>query len=316
MAEFKGETFKFPDEAGDNEVTVEVEGETPEIEIVDDTPPEDRNRRPMTDPPQELTDEELDKYDESVKHRIKHFTKGYHEERRAKEAAQREREEAIRIAQAVVEENKKLKGSLSQGQSALLEQAKKVVANELEKAQEKYIRAYESGDSAKLVEAQTEIAAITLKADKVENFRSAPLQEERNAVQIPQPIQQAPQPDYKALSWRDKNPWFGQDRRMTSYALAVHEELTKEERINPSSDEYYQRLDAEIRQRFPDRLGLPKQVDAPPPPNKSSVVAPATRSAAPKKLTLTKSQENIAKRLGVPLNLYAQQVAEEFRKGQ
>jgi len=316
MAEFKGETFKFPDEAGNNEVTVEVEGETPDIEIVDDTPPEDRNRRPMTDPPQELTDEELDKYDESVKHRIKHFTKGYHEERRAKEAAQREREEAIRIAQAVVEENKKLKGSLSQGQSALLEQAKKVVANELEKAQEKYIRAYESGDSAKLVAAQTEIAAITLKADKVENFRPAPLQEERNAVQIPQPIQQAPQPDYKALSWRDKNPWFGQDRRMTSYALAIHEELTNEERINPSSDEYYQRLDAEIRQRFPDRLGLPKQVDAPPPPNKSSVVAPATRSAAPKKLTLTKSQENIAKRLGVPLNLYAQQVAEEFRKGQ
>ena len=85
MAEFKDE-FKFPDEK--MEVTVEGD-EKIEIEVVDDTPPEDRNRRPMTDPPQELTEEELDKYDDSVKHRIKHFTKGYHEERRAKETAQR-----------------------------------------------------------------------------------------------------------------------------------------------------------------------------------------------------------------------------------
>jgi hypothetical protein len=136
--------FEFPDEGSENprkggkmvesEASVEVENEKPEIEVVDDTPPADRNRKPMAEPPKELSDEELDKYDESVKKRIQHFTKGYHEERRAKEAAFREREEAIRAAQAIAEENKKLKGSLSQGQTALLEQAKKVVANELNDA--------------------------------------------------------------------------------------------------------------------------------------------------------------------------------------
>ena len=314
MAEFKDE-FKFPDEK--MEVTVEGDDEKVEIEVVDDTPPEDRNRKPMTNPPQELTEEELDKYDDSVKHRIKHFTKGYHEERRAKEAAVREREEAVRMAQAIFQENKQLKGSLSQGQSALIDQAKKVVANELEKAQARYIKAYESGDTAELVAAQTDISAITLKADKVENFRPAPLQEEQNEVQIQQPVfRQAPQPDPKAVEWRDKNSWFGQHRRMTSYALAVHEELTTDERINPSSDEYYQRLDAEIRQRFPEHFGSAKSVDAPPPPNKTSVVAPGTRSSAPKKFVLTKSQENIAKRLGVPLELYARKAAEELRKGE
>jgi len=314
MAEFKDE-FKFPDEK--MEVTVEGDDEKVEIEVVDDTPPEDRNRRPMTDPPQELTEEELDKYDDSVKHRIKHFTKGYHEERRAKETAQREREEAVRMAQAIIQENKQLKGSLSQGQNALIDQAKKVVANELEKAQARYVRAYESGDTAELVAAQTDISAITLKADKVENFRPTPLQEDRNEVQIQQPVfQQAPQPDPKAVEWRDKNSWFGQNRRMTSYALAVHEELTTEERINPSSDEYYRRLDAEVRQRFPEQFGSARSVDAPPPPNKTSVVAPGTRSSAPKKFVLTKSQENIAKRLGVPLELYARKAAEELRKGE
>jgi hypothetical protein len=94
--------FEFPDEGSENprkggavveakeEASFEVEGEgKPEIEVVDDTPPEDRNRKPMAEPPKELSDEELDKYDESVKKRIQHFTKGYHEERRAKEAASR-----------------------------------------------------------------------------------------------------------------------------------------------------------------------------------------------------------------------------------
>jgi hypothetical protein len=109
------EEFKFPDEVEsknaktEDKVDFEVEGEdTPEIEVVDDTPPEDRGRKPMVEPPKEVTDEELAKYDEGVQKRIKHFTKGYHEERRAKETAEREREEAFKLAQAVLEENKKL----------------------------------------------------------------------------------------------------------------------------------------------------------------------------------------------------------------
>ena len=173
MPELDTKQYKFPDEEG-NDVAFELEDE-PIVEVEDDTPPEDRNRKPMVEPPKDFSDEELESYNESVKKRIQHFTKGYHEERRAKEAAHREREEALKLAQSVLEENKKLKGSLSQGQSALIEQAKKVVANEIEDAKRKYKEAYESGDAEALVSAQEELTTAKLKADRVNNFRPAKL---------------------------------------------------------------------------------------------------------------------------------------------
>ena len=318
--------FEFPDEQEANprkggrvveaeaEPEIEVESATPEIEVVDDTPPEDRNRKPMAEPPKEVTDEELSKYDESVRKRIQHFTKGYHEERRAKEAAQREKEEALRIAQAVAEENKKLKGSLSTNQTALLEQAKKVVANELEQAKRKYKEAYESGDSDALVAAQEEMTAIKMKAERVNNFKPAPLQEDKPDVQTTQ-VQPAPaQVDPKLQEWQDQNQWFGANKRATAYALGLHEDLVGEG-IQAGSDAYYKRIDTDMRERFPDLFESEKQEDAPTPPKpKSNVVAPATRSTAPRKVVLTQTQVNIAKRLGVPLELYARKVAEEMRK--
>ncbi len=295
-------TFKFPDE-------IEVEeDQKPEIEVVDDTPELDRGRKPADEPPKEFSDDELETYNDSVKKRIKHFTKGYHDERRAKEAAFREREEALKLAQNVVEENKKLKGSLNQGQNALLEQAKKVVDNEIQTAKAKYKNAYELGDADALAEAQSELTAVSIKAERLQNFRPAPLQEEKNEVQtqVTQPVQL----DRKAEDWKDKNRWFGSDRRMTSYALAIHEELTQDERMNPSSDEYYRRIDSEMRTRFPDAFDSDTEVDASPPPKKS-IVAPASRSTASKKIVLTQSQVNIAKRLGVSLEDYARQVAKQ-----
>ena len=297
--------FKFPDEVEDK---IEVE-EAPELEIVDDTPEPDRGRKPADEPPKEFSDDELETYNDSVKKRIKHFTKGYHDERRAKEAAYREREEALKLAQSVVEENKKLKGSLNQGQTALLEQAKKVVENELQSAKNKYKAAYEMGDSDALAEAQSELTAVTIKARELHNFKPAPLQEERNEVQTQ--VTQPAQLDRKAEAWKDKNPWFGSDRRMTSYALAIHEELTQDERLNPSSEEYYRRIDSEMRTRFPDAFESDTEVDASPPPQKKSIVAPASRSTASKKIVLTTSQVNIAKRLGVSLEDYARQVAKQ-----
>jgi hypothetical protein len=315
--------FEFPDEkeAKDNArkggAVVEPEtDEKPEIEVIDDTPAADRNRPLMKEPPKEVTDEELAKYDESVQSRIKHFTKGYHEERRAKEAAQREKDEALRIAQQLVEENKKLKGSLSQGQNALLEQAKKVVANELEQAKRSYKEAYEAGDADALVAAQEALTAAKMKSDRVENFKPAPLQDEKVAVQPPQQTQQAPQADPKLRAWQDENRWFGPNKRMTAYALGLHDELV-EDGISAGSDDYYKAIDAEMRTRFPDAFESGEQEKpeaAPTPPKKSNVVAPATRSTAPKKIVLTKTQVDIAKRLGVPLELYARKVAEEMRK--
>jgi hypothetical protein len=302
--------FEFPDEAQENprEGGKVVAVEEPEIEIVDDTPEEDRNRKPMDEAPKEVTDEELNKYEESVQKRIKHLSKGYHEERREKEKAFREREEAVKLAQSVIEENKKLQGSLSQGQSALLEQAKKVVANELEQAKRKYKEAYESGDSDALVNAQEELTSIKFKAEKVNNFKPAPLQTEENNVQIPQTRQEV---DPKLRAWQDRNQWFGSNRGMTAYALGLHEDLVAEG-IPVGSEQYYKRIDSDVQKRFPDVFES-ENPDASP-PKKSNVVAPATRSTAPRKVVLTKSQVEIAKRLGVPLELYAKKVAEEMRK--
>ena len=311
--EFPAEEEKNP-RAGGKVVSVEEKKED-DIEIVDDTPEKDRNRKPMEEPPKDMTEDELQKYDEGVRKRIQHFTKGYHEERRAKEAAERQREEALRFAQQVAEENKKLKGSLTQGQAALLVQAKKNVANELEAAKRKYKEAYESGDADALVSAQEELTSAKMRAEKVNAFKPAAPEPEVKVPTFEQPdVKEERKVDEKAVKWQSNNTWFGTDRRMTSYALALHEDLTQEERLDPSSDEYYKRIDAEMRQRFPDRFESEKAADAPTPSKASNVVAPATRGTAPKKVVLTKSQVEIAKRLGVPLELYARKVAEDMRK--
>jgi len=317
MAEIEKTEFEFPDEAEENPrkggKVVEPESDTPEIEVIDDTPAEDRGRKPMTDPPKEVTDDELSKYDESVQKRIKHFTKGYHDERRAKEAAEREREEAMRFAQSLAEENKKLKGSVNQNQTALLEQAKKVVANELDVAKRQYKEAYEAGDSDALVDAQEALTSAKMKAEKVNNFRPTPLQEEETPVQITQRPQPAAPVDEKLLAWQDQNQWFGSNKRMTAYALGLHEDLIGEG-IPAGSEEYYRRINADMRERFADQFGVDEPADAKPQRTKSNNVAPATRSTAPRKIVLTQTQVNLAKRLGVPLELYARKVAEEMRK--
>ena len=301
----KNDSYQFPDEKEKpEEIQVEVEGDT-EIEVVDDTPEEDRGRKPMKEAPAEVTDDELAQYSEGVKKRIQHFSKGYHEERRAKETALREREEALRLAQTLVEENKKLQGSLGQGQQALLEQAKKVVANEVDQAKSKYKAAYESGDADALVAAQEELTSAKIKAERVNNFRPAVAQPQNNVVQpAPQP-EQTVRVDSKAKAWQDANSWFGADKEMTALALAVHQDLV-ESGVDTSSDEYYEKINTRVRKRFPEAFTSEKR--------KSSVVAPATRSTAPRKIVLTQSQVQIAKRLGLSNEQYARAVAEEMRK--
>jgi len=315
MAEIDKTEFTFPDEAEEKQSragskVVEIE---PEVEIVDDTPEQDRGRKPMDDAPKDVTDEELSKYDESVRKRIQHFTKGYHEERRAKEAALREKDEAFRLAQQIVEENKKLKGSLSTNQNALLEQAKRSVASDMETARQKYKTAYESGDSDALVSAQEEMTSVKLKADKINSFRPAALQEEENVVQPQQQVYQEQRVDPKLASWKDENQWFGPNKRMTAYALGLHEDLVNEG-IPAGTDEYYRRINSDIRERFPDKFESGSQTDAQTPSRNSNNVAPATRSTAPKKIVLTKTMVELAKRLGLTNEQYARAVAAEMRK--
>jgi hypothetical protein len=288
--------YKFPDEmdkkpekaSKDDDFRVEIEGEgETEIEIVDDTP---KSNKKMEDPPKDIDEDELNSYGEKVRRRIQHLQKGYHEEKRKAEQAFMEREEAIKAAQAIVEENKKLKGSLNQGQTALLEQAKKTVASEMEDARRKYKEAYESGDSEALVNAQENLTSVKIKLDRVNNFKPTPLQEDQVDVKIPQVPSNAF--DAKAEDWRRQNKWFGPDDEMTSFALGLHNKLVKGG-VDPTSDDYYEKINSRMRQVFPDAFESEEPADEPEKVEKrtkSNVVAPATRSSAPKKVTLTQTQ--------------------------
>jgi len=297
--------FTFPDEADEKPTRLgsKVVEPEPEIEIVDDTPEEDRNRTPMASPPVEPTDEELEGYTKKQQsQKVREFAKGYHEERRQKEAALREREEALALAKAVYEENERLKNTVNMSQTAFIDQAKRNVTSEMAEAERLYKKAYEEGDSEALLKAQKELTNAALKAEKVNNFKPAPLQP---APKVVQPSH--PQADPKAESWQRNNTWFGQDEEMTSLALAVHTKLVKSG-VDPQSDEYYQRLDSRIRQVFPDKFESEETADTRQRPK--SNVASASRSVAPKKITLSASEVNIAKRLGIPLERYAREVAQ------
>jgi len=286
-----------------------------EIEIEDDTPPEDRGRKP-SEPPKEVTDDELENYSEKVKSRIKHFSKGYHDERRAKEAALREREALEAYAKQLVEENQRLTGTVSKNQETLLAQAKQTVARELEMAKRQYKDAYESGDADAIVEAQEAIAVAKIRADKVANFKPAPLQTKETTVKVPQqPIETQAVRDERAVSWAEDNPWFGSDDEMTAFALGLDSKL-KKSGVDPQSDEYYEKINSRMRQVFPDQFddGIEDEPEVQAKPKSSNVVAPATRSTGPKKIRLTQSQIAIAKKLGVPLETYAKQAAELMRK--
>jgi hypothetical protein len=282
-----------------------------EIEIEDDTPKADRGRKPSK-PPEEVTDEELENYSDKVKGRIKHLSKGYHDERRAKETALREREELENYTRNLMSENNKLKGTVDKNQKTLLSQAKHTVAAEMVDAKRQYKEAYEAGDPDALVNAQEALTTAKIRADKVDNFKAAPLQKAKTDVQVPQ-TPQKPQVDQRAAGWAEDNSWFGSDEEMTAFALGLHNKLTKGG-ADPQSDEYYEKINSRMRQVFPEQFddGIEDQSGSIR-KKSSNVVAPATRSTSPKKVTLNQSQVAIAKRLGISLEDYAKQAAELMR---
>jgi hypothetical protein len=319
MPEFEKVEFEFPDEkeareAKEAEVKADskVEDDS-EFEIVDDTPLKGKSTEENVEP---ASEEELEQVNSNrVIKRIQQLNRGLNHERQVKEAALKEKEEALAFAQKILEENKKLKGSLSEGQQALIEQAKVAVNLEVEQAKKKFKEAYDSGDTDALLAAQDELTTAKIKADKVLNFKPEPLQEEEKEVKT-QKAQEIEQPvpvvkDKRAAEWHENNPWFGKDEEMTSFALGVHQKLVKSG-VNPQSDEYYERLNSRVRQVFPDQFAEEEvsEDEEQPRQKKSAVVAPVTRSVAPKKITLTTTQVALAKKLGVPLELYAKQIAE------
>ena len=313
--------FTFPDET---EVKAKGKPDAEEefsVEIEDDTPAEDRNRAPA-EPPDEVTDDELASYDEKVQKRIKKFTRGYHDERRAKESAVREREAAEALARQLFEENKALQSKLSSGSQEFIEQAKKVAESDMEAAKRKYREAYESADTDGIIAAQEEMAKATLKLDKTASMKPLPAPEKDVQYQPQQRV------DTRAEEWKERNKWFGKNRAMSAFALGLHAELVEEKGINPNSDKYYQEIDRTMRKKFPEVFGsyedettsqnVSEPADEDETPRRATkpaaVVAPATRSTPPTRVKLKQSEVAIAKRLGIPLELYAKKVA-ELRNG-
>ena len=329
----ESDTFEFPDEvAAREEAQAKKEAKAapePEvdIEIVDDTPDEDKGRKPMDAAKvleDEENDDELETYDKKVQKRIKKLTKGYHDVRREIEEALKMQAEALRAAQFMADENRKLQAQLHEGSKVLIRQGQQGAEAELSMAKKAYREAYDAGDSEALVEAQQKMAEATLRLDKVKNMQPVEIREDQ--YQMPQVQPETPAQDPKLTQWLDANDWYGgetsEEDEMTGLAITVHNRLAREfgEKY-VGTDDYYEKINATMRKRFPDYFQeqvdeQDSEVEAKPVKTRAkpaaSVVAPATRSVAPKKVQLTPTQVQIAKRLGVPLELYAKKVAEQM----
>jgi DNA repair exonuclease SbcCD ATPase subunit len=312
--------FKFPDELEqDNTVDITLEQDTDDItvEIVDDTPKEDRNRKPLESEVKDQLEtlDESEDYSKNVKEKFSQYKKAWHEERRAKEAALREQQEALKAAQAILDENKRLQEMLKSGEKELNSNYKSAAKAELEKAKKDYKDAYDSGDADKLLEAQENMVKAQLKLDKAKKFKNS-VQNDQNSVKIQsqqyQP-QVQPQMDPKVAQWVSRNQWFvdPNKKRMRTYAEAYHEELQNMYGMGfIGTDEYYNRIDSEMKARFPEEFGEAAKNDEEKPQRTqklSTVVAPVKRSTAPKKIVLTKSAQAIAKKLGITPEQYARE---------
>jgi hypothetical protein len=307
--------FEFPDEVkAEEKLEIEMEeSDDLEIEIENDVPPLDRNRKAV-DPEvvEALEEEDLEKFNNDTQAALKEAKKVYHQERREKEAAIREQQEAVTLAKKMLEENKKLKERLNHGETAYVDTVKQSALQELNAAKVEFKAAYESGDADKLLEAQERMTNAKIRVDKAETYQyqqQNALQEPENEVQITN--KQATAPDQKALTWQKENSWFGQDEEMTSLALGLHEKLVRSG-VPAGSDEYYKRIDNTMRKRFPENFEEEEvEVDEPvkaQKPKASTVVAPATRSTSPKKIRMSKTQVLLAKKLGLTPEQYAREL--------
>ena len=310
------EPYKFPDETevdvnGKNVNVTEQEDDV-EIEVIDDTPVQDRGRRPLDREVEDPTDDEIETYTRGAQDRIKELTHARHDERRAKESLAREKQELERLAQQILEENKRLKQYVSTGTEQYTQMAKTAADAELEKARRDYKAAQEAFDTDAILAAQEALLDAKMKVEQTKNFRPPPLQTQETVVQ---PRHQEPQQvraDEKTLRWQAKNQWFGSNgfEEITSFALGLHQKLVNSG-VDPSTDEYFEQIDARVKSTFPEMFGgsedRPRNGNAPRKP--AAVAAPATRSSGAKKIQLTQTQIALAKKFGLTPQQYAAQVA-------
>ena len=310
------EPYKFPDETEVNvngkDVNVTEQEDDVEIEVIDDTPVQDRGRRPLDREVEDPTDDEIETYTRGAQDRIKELTHARHDERRAKEALAREKQELERLTQQMLEENKRLKQYVSTGTEQYTQMAKTAADAELEKARRDYKAAQEAFDTDAILAAQEALLEAKMKVEQTKNFRPPTLQTQEVDVQ---PRHQEPQQvraDEKTLRWQAKNQWFGSNgfEEVTSFALGLHQKLVNSG-VDPRTDEYFEQIDARVKSTFPEMFGgsedRPRNGNAPKKP--AAVAAPATRSSGAKKIQLTQTQIALAKKFGLTPQQYAAQVA-------
>ena len=311
MAETPDDEFEFEFETEDATPAPEVD-DKPELEIEDDTPEQDRGREPM---PKEIVEElekdDVEEYSEKVRSRFKQLKKVWHDERREKERLQREQAEALAAAQRLLEENKRLKSSVSERETYLLDSYKAQADYELKEAERAYRDAYEAGQTDGIIEAQKKLTEASFKMQQLNNYRP-PLQREETEVEIPQRQPEIPQPDQKTMAWQERNQWYGTDEEMTASALGLHQKLINERGPQfAGTDEYWATVDKTMRRRFPEYFGDEAATgDTRPAAREKAapVVAPASRSRSPKKIKLTTTQLAVAKKFGLTPEQYAREV--------
>lgn len=329
MAEKEYEVaFEFPDEKAEREEKTQTAAPQQEekvaakgkpevdIEIQDDTPEEDRGRTPL---PKELLDEleqdELEEYSDRARMRLKQMRKVWHDERRAKEAALREQQEAITLAQKALEDNKRLRASLTQGEQSFIDTAKNAAELEMEMAKRAFKEAHESGDSDRLVDAQAKLQEVNFKLQQLRNYKP-PLQSPEIEVNNGQQEVVVPQPDQKTVAWQERNPWWGTDPEMTALALGYHQKLERQYgKQYTGTDEYWQNIDKTMRRRFPEYFGeeeVPASSGGGKPAQRAeskpaTVVAPASRSTSSKRVVLKQSEVALAKKFGLTPEQYAKE---------
>ncbi len=280
------------------EVEVEAAEEPAGQEVVEE--PESQEQESAA----ESGDDELDSYSNKVQARIKKLTERYRKE-------ERDREEAVRLAQQLLQENENLKSRVQNLDKGYLSEYGTRIDAQVETAKRLYKEAYDAGDTDKMFEAQEALSKMSIEQERlrIAKQRSEQVSDQAPVAQQQAPVQQpvappAPKPDPKAQSWAEKNDWFGSDEVMTYAAFGIHRKLVEEEGFDPASEEYYTEVDRRMRSEFPNKFQAKKSSGA----QVASAGASASRSTAKtgrRSVKLSPSQIAMAKRLNVPLEEYA-----------
>ena len=303
MQEEKVKVEEIEEEGQEIEIEEKVDDSKEEVVVDSKAPAEDKQEEP----------DELSEYSESVKKRISKLTSKFREE-------ERQRNEAIKFAEAVKQQNEELKAKLDKLDNTYVGEFDTRVQSQSIAAKEAYRKAHEEGDADAMYEASQNLSRIAmeearladLKAQREEAVKAtaAGLTDAAQAQQ-PQVQQSPPKPDPKAEDWASKNTWFGQDQTMTYAAFGLHKQLIEDEGFDATSDEYYNELDNRIRSEFPHKFQEAQKKSNS--PRVASAGTTASKSSSPKgrrTVKLTASQIAIAKRLNVPLEEYAKYVKE------